>query len=257
MVKRSNRNRYQTVTGREALAVLVPATPIDAEGEATFQMELGTQLVRRFTLTDRKVGPTKLKGAAERHFFALVALRDALELGDELMLPDAMKRLESVYRDRERQSSFQPAASTPERQRLGEYLASYVGLSPDESLKHWEGLRPGPKAKADPHRWFSYEVTKRVAFPNAQLALWRTNGRYRSAIYCNTLETALYVHTFIMAPTGGLGWRICPHCNVEFFQKQSNQDYCIPAHGDTHRVARSRHKKRQKERKKNGTHKAR
>jgi hypothetical protein len=155
------------------------------------------QWVRRFTLTDRKKEPENLTEIAKNQFFALVALKDAINRGDDIMAKGARGRLERIYRDRERQSSSQQFPDTPERHRLGEYLARYFGMSAEESLKRVEGLRMGPKAYADPYRLFSYEVTQRIGF-FTRLALWRMKRQYRPrpAIYCPFPEAALYVHAF-------------------------------------------------------------
>ena len=66
------------------------------------------------------------------------------------------------------------------------------------------------------------------------------------AIYCTDLDSAFYVHTFLIAPTGSIGYRMCPHCGEQFLQERSNQDYCIPAHREAHRVARWRDKQKGK-----------
>src|SRR6185295_19039569 len=102
-----DRDHYITVTGKESFALLIPASPEEAVGEATFQMELGgPQPVRPFTLSDRKQMARKMKGVAGDHFFALLALRDALESGDTLMLNNARERLERIYHLRESEQRF-------------------------------------------------------------------------------------------------------------------------------------------------------
>lgn len=77
------------------------------------------------------------------------------------------------------------------------------------------------------------------------------------------IRTALYIHTFFIAPTRGL--RICPYDGEQFFQDRPNQEYCTPAHREAHRVKRARWRKKIKELEaqqsqkgvKNGSHKAR
>jgi hypothetical protein len=184
-----------------------------------------------------------MKGVAGQRFFALLALRGAMEAGDQLSLTNALKRLELTYRSRESEHQ----GTSPIDKELGELLATRIGLSPDESRKHLEGLRPGPKASKDPFRLFSYEISESVGFTNAQIVLWWMHGSFRPAIYCDDVETALYIHTFFIAPTGGTGFRICPHCTDQFFQDRPNQDYCRPEHREAHRVARWRNKKKEKE----------
>jgi hypothetical protein len=100
-----------------------------------------------------------------------------------------------------------------------------------------------------------------VGLMNAQIVLWWMDGEFRPAIYCKDIESALYIHTFFIAPIGGLGFRICPYDGDQFFQQRPNQDYCCPAHREAHRVARFRNEKKLKmakakdNRRKDGTHK--
>jgi hypothetical protein len=257
------RDHNKAVTGKEAFALLIPASPKEAVGEATFQMELAApQPMRLFTLADARQAAKKLTGAAGDRFFALLALRGALESRDVLALDDAKKRLERTYLSQEPRHPFQPSANDPERQRFAELMANYIGLSPEESLKHLEGRRAGPKAQADPHRLLSYEITREVSL-KAQIALWWKEGHFRPAIYCMDLETAYYVHTFFIAPTGELGYRVCPKCSEIFFQDRPNDVYCSPGHRESHRVKRWRHNKKRKavqtvnKEAKDGTQKAR
>jgi hypothetical protein len=243
---------------------VVPASPKEATGEATFQMDLGApQPIRAVTVAELKKEAVKLRGSAGAMFFALLALRDALESRDELALQDAKQRLERAYLLRESEASVPFPADEGSRQLFASQIASLVGMSAEESLKHYEGLRPGPRAKADLHRLISYEVSRSVGLMNADIALWWWKGAFRPAIYCKNVETALYVHTFFIGPTGDVGFRICPHCKEQFFQNRPNQDYCRPAHREAHRVARWRGKKKSitgKEtvkRRHDGTHKTR
>jgi hypothetical protein len=258
------RDSYKTVTSKESFALLIPASPKDATGEATFQMELGApQPVRAVTLPELKAAAKKLKGSAGAMFFALLALRDALESRDELALQAAKQRLERAYVLRESEAPAPFPADEDSRRLFASQIASLVGMSAEESLKHYEGLRPGPRAKADLHRLISYEVSHSVGLMNADIALWWWKGAFRPAIYCKNIETALYVHTFFIAPTGEIGFRICPYCTEQFFQDRPNQDYCRPAHREAHRVARWRATKKtatEKEtinRRRDGAHKAR
>ena len=244
MVLIVTRNNYKTVTSKESFVLLVPASPKDAMGEATFQMELGApQPVCAVTLPELKAATKKLKGSAGAMFFALLALRDALESRDELASKKANERLERAYVLRESEAPAPFPADEDSRRRFASQIASLIGMSPKESLKHYEGLRPGPRAKKDFNRLISYEVSRSVGVGNADIALWWWKGAFRPAIYCKNIETALYVHTFFVAPTGEIGFRICPYCTEQFFQLRPNQDYCLPAHREAHRVARWRNKK--------------
>jgi hypothetical protein len=261
------RDRYKTVTNKESFAILIPASPEEAMGEATFLCELGQPVpVRAVTGNELRIAGVKMRGVEGDQFFALLALRGALEARDELALAKAKERLEKVYRLREAKWALTQSPEDEEsRRHFSEVLATVTGLPADESLKHFEGLRPGLRAKTNPFRLLSYEVSQRVG--GANIALWLVDGTFRPAIYCPDTETALYIHTFFIVPTGGLGWRVCPftHCKTkEFFQKKPNQEYCIPAHREAHRVARFRNKKKLEtakaktnRRKSSGTQKAR
>jgi hypothetical protein len=259
-----NRVRYETVTRKESFAILIPASPDEASGEATFQMEFGgPQFVRAIRLQELKKTARALKGAAAAHFFALLALRGALETGDKLALANAEEHLERAYQLREAENP--PTDPELDRQ-LGEVFAPSIGLSPKESLRYLGGLRSGPKAGENPSRLFSYEVSQAVGalLHNAQIVLWWMDGAFRPAIFCPDMRTALYLHTFFIAPVGGPGFRICPYDGEQFFQDRPNQEYCCPAHREAHRVARFRNEKKLKtakakdnRRKSNGTQKAR
>ncbi|MGO9325227.1 MAG: hypothetical protein ACLP07_11760 [Terracidiphilus sp.] len=258
------RVRYETVTRKESFAILIPASPEEASGEATFQMEFGgPQSVRAIRLQELKKTARELKGAAAAHFDALLALRGALETGDTLALAKAKERLERAYRLREAEN---PPTDPESDRQLGEVFAPFVGLSAKESLRYLGGLRSGPKAGENPSRLFSYEVSQAVGalLQNAQIVLWWMDGAFRPAIYCPDPRTALYIHTFFIAPVSGLGFRICPYDGEQFFQDRPNQEYCCPAHREAHRVARFRNEKKLRatntetnRRKSNGTQKAR
>jgi hypothetical protein len=240
------RDQYKTVTDKQSFAILIPTWPEEAMGEATFEKEIGTpQPVRPITVEELKKAARKLSGVDGDLFFALLALRGALEAHDELMLVKAEKRLENAYllRERDHASRQLPQHEESHRQ-FGKSIAPLIGLPPDESLKHWDGLRPGPRAKADPYRLISFEVSQRVGGTNAEIVLWWVNGKFIPAIFCKDVETAIYIHTFFVVPTGGIGFRICPHCSEQFFQDRPNQEYCIPAHREAHRVARWRNEKK-------------
>jgi hypothetical protein len=240
--------RQQTVTqSTDAFALLVPASSEhEADGEAIFQPEIGVQWVRKFTLDDGKKTFKSLTGVAKRRFHALNALKDAMDLKYAPMLEDARKRLEDIYRDEWRKLAGGPfdITASPEGPSMGEYFAAWTGLSPKESLKHWMGLRIGPKAYADSFRLFSYELTQRIGL--LQLAPWREKGRRRPAIYCMYPVTALYIHTFLLTPNAGLGWRVCPikSCRKDFLQKSANQVCCTPKHENNWRQVKHRYKKK-------------
>jgi hypothetical protein len=128
-------------------------------------------------------------------------------------------------------------------------------------LRIWPGPGRGAKTWENASRLLTFAVSEVVN--RSRLVLWWFKGEFRPAIYCEDIEVAMYVHTFLIASTGELGFRICPHCTEQFFQKRPNQDYCSPAHGNAHRVARARNEKKFKqnqateERGNNGTDKTR
>jgi hypothetical protein len=261
------RDHYETVTNKESFALLIPTSPSEAMGEATFMGEIGApQPVRPVTLQVLKKTAREMKGAAAAHFGALLALRDALEACDKLALAKAYERMERVYRLRETESA--PSMNPESDRKVGEIFSPYVGLSPEETRRYMDGLRLGPRAKDNPQMLLSYEVSKCVnGLMDGQIVLWWVNGAFRPAIYCSDVKTALYIHTFFIAPTGGPGFRICPYDGEQFFQDRPNQDYCCPAHREAHRVARWRAGQKQKaakqkeqakdSRRKHGTQKAR
>jgi hypothetical protein len=260
-----NRDRYKTVTSKESFAILIPASPEEAVDKATFKMEFGSPPpVRPFDVEAAKKANSKLSGADAAHFGALLAMRGALESADDLALSKALGRLQHAHELREK-ANPQSTDSELDRQ-IGETFAPWFGLSPKESLKYMAGQRSGLRAEKSPAMVFSYEVSQAVGtlLQNAQIALWWFKGAFRPAIYCPDERTALYVHSFFIAPTGGIGFRVCPYDGEIFFQTRPNQDYCCPAHREAHRVARFRNgkkleiaKAKNNRRRTNGTKKAR
>lgn len=239
---------------------MLPASPSDAMGEATFSSELmGPSHVRAITLDEVKATAKKLRGIEAARFDALLSLRDALESADQLARNRALDSLERVYRLRETEAP-KMGDSDPILQ-LGGIFASGAGLTAEEAAKYMQGMRSGPKAAKDVHRLFSYEVSQAVgSLFQAEIVLWWMDGAFRPAIYCPDTKTALYIHTFFLAPNGEVGFRNCPYDGKPFFQNRPNQEYCCPAHREAHRVARFRDNKRRKNEergKHHGTHKAR
>lgn len=234
------RDRYKHVT--DSFDILIPTARANAEGEATFGDEFGrSKPVRVFTEADRKKAARQMSGMEGKRFDALLALKGALEAKDALQLEGAKERLERFYRMREDENPPH-VSSDPERDRqFAELLAQQSGMAPDEAVRHFEGLRPGPKAKSDPHRSLSYEVSQRVGLLETELVLWWDGKEFRPAIYCKDHLSALYVHTFFL---GRVRYRICPKCGERFEQHQPNQDYCKIAHREAHRVARWRAKQK-------------
>jgi hypothetical protein len=254
------RDQYKAVTG---FALLVPASGSEARGEATFASEaFGPSHVRAITLEEVRAAAKKLKGTEAARFDALLSLRDALESRDPLALERAKERMERLYRLRQAET---PKTADPNLDReFGALFAPRIGMSPEETAKYMYSLRSGPKAAKNPRRQFSYEVSEAAcSMFQTQIVLWWFEGAFRPAIYCPDAKTALYIHTFFLAPVCGLGFRICPYDGEQFFQDRPNQEYCCPAHREAHRVARFRDAKKRKvakqrkDGKSHGTQKAR
>jgi hypothetical protein len=253
-----SRNRNETVTNKESFAVLIHAlSPQEADGKATFMQGGGSTIsVRAVTLDELKTASRDMNKLDGERFSALLALRGALEACDNLALTKAKERLE---RAQQLDKEYQDIAKTLQksRRRLDKLVAPFLDMVPE--------LRRNADIEGSPSWLLSSEVSRMVGF-SSQLALWEFRGSFRPAIYCSDLNTALYIQTFFIAPTGGLGFRICPYDGEQFFQDVPNQEYCCPAHREAHRVARWRNEQKKKKKlagekgkagRKNGTHKAR
>jgi hypothetical protein len=234
------RDHYKTVTNKESFVILIATSPEEAMGEATFLPEsmpgvVSPVPVRPVTSKDVKDAAAKLKGVDAKQFDALLALRGALEARDELALDDARGRMERVYQLRERELT--QYRKSPENEETQRYWAELI-----------ESLRLGPKAKQNPSRLLSFDVSRTVGQLNTNIVLWWVDRmrRFIPAIFCVDVKTALYLHTFFIAPTGGPGFRSCLYDGEQFFQDRPNQEYCCPAHREAHRVARFRDNKRRK-----------
>lgn len=226
-------------------------------GEATFLSEVHRpQHVRAVPLEEIKKTARQLRGVEAEHFSAMLALRGALESGDKLAMDRAMDRMERVYRLRENEVRESDVLHRP----FPRLVAPLMGMPPEEVFRYMGGIRSGTGAAKNPGILLSYEVTQAVGsgveiFSRAKrkpynqlplIVLWWMDGVLRPAIYCPRPTTALYIHTFFLAPTGALGFRICPYDGEQFFQDRPNQEYCCPAHREAHRVARFRDNKRRK-----------
>jgi hypothetical protein len=268
------RNHNQTVT--DEFVLLVPASPSEALGEATFLPEwfagsLYSSDVRPITLDEIREVARKLDGGRAAQFGALLALRGALERDDTLALGEALKRMENVYRLRSRaknldqlipEGHIEYARVLREIRILRETVAQGTGMSEEEVMAAATHSRPGPKAEKDPRRLLSCEVSSFLC-AGVKLVLWSNKGALWPAIYCPDAQRALYVHTFFRAPIGGLSFRICPYDGQQFFQERPNQEYCCTSHREAHRMARFRNNQKRKaaevgkDRKNHGPKKAR
>jgi hypothetical protein len=213
-------------------------------GEATFSSEaFGPSHVRAIELEELKAAAKKLKGTEAARFDAWLSLKGALESRDQLALERAKGHIDKFYKLR--QIEVAKIADPNKDREFGALFAGRTGLSPEETANYMLGVRSGPKAAESLRRQLSYEVSQAVgAMFETQIVLWWFKGAFRPAIHCSDVKTALYLHTFFLAPAGGLGFRICPYDGEQFFQDRPNQDYCRPAHREAHRVARFRDKKK-------------
>lgn len=255
------RDHYKTVTSKESFALLIRSySPDGGTEDGTFlppitkkeanssEVTFLSNPVRAVTLQEIRKAAREMRGAEGDRFYALLALKGALESKDEVALAKVKERMERVYQVREREYakdlSLRHGFTTEEMSRIFPFG---VGLPEFEALefnllKNWPDLQPGPRAHENASRLLAYALSERVS--SARIVLWWAAGNFTPAIYCEDIETCIYVHTFIVASGGRIGWRICPHCTEPFFQKKPNQDYCIPAHREAHRVARFRSKKK-------------
>ena len=247
-----NRDRNEHVTNQKGFALLVQAVPPQVSmGVATFFVEIGAPLpVRPVTREELKIVAKKLRGTDGKEFDALLQLRGALEAQDELALAKAKEALQEVSRLRQKEDTSRRSTQNEEsRRKFGEVIAPSIGLPPEESYEHYSGLRPGPRAMENPG-WLLSQVVSRIVDMWASVVLWWVEGRFIPAIYCIgpdhdfAMRVALYIHTFFIAPSGQIGIRACPYCSDQFWQDQSNQDFCCINHRESHRVARFRYRKK-------------
>jgi len=231
-----SRNHYETVTNKESFAILIQALPPQqADGKATF---LGNSVVdvRAVTLDEIRTATRNMNKAEGEQFLALLALRGALDSCDNLALAKANERLE---RAQQLDKKYQDLAKRIEKSNrwMDKLVAPFLDVLPE--------LRRDADIERSPSWLLSSEVSRMVGL-KSQIVLWEVRGAFRPAIYCSDLNTALYIHTFFIAPTGGVGFRICPYDGEQFFQEVPNQEYCCPAHREAHRVARWRNEQKKK-----------
>jgi CII-binding regulator of phage lambda lysogenization HflD len=252
-----SRDHYKTVTNKESFTIVIHALPPQqADGKATFMQGVGSTIdVHAVTLDDLKTASRELNKLDGERFSALVAIRGSLESRDNLALAKAKERLERVQQlDKEYQNL------SKKLEKLNRSLDKLIAPFPDVVSQ----LRRDADIERSPSWLLSSEVSRMVGL-KSQIVLWEVRGAFRPAIYCSDLSAALYIHTFFIAPTGGLGFRNCPYDGEQFFQEMPNQEYCCPAHREAHRVARWRNEQKKKRLagetgktgRKNGTHKTR
>jgi hypothetical protein len=178
---------------------------------------------------------------------------------DQLALASANALLQQSYElKRTEQERLRPRAPDWEKTDFARALArmSETGSS-KEAMEIFEGLRPGPRASADPRWLLSYEVSQ--ALRDVRLVLWWNKERFLPAVWCPNLKTAFYARA-LLDIVGTRSFRVCAYCGDLFRQKRPDQDYCSISHREAHRVARwraSQKRKAQRKGKRNGTRKTR
>jgi hypothetical protein len=244
------RDHYDTVSLESGFAILVQVySPEEATGEATFLSESFSPYVRAVTLLEMKRAARGLKGQEADEFSALLALKGALESQDPLAMENAMARLGRVYEERRKEYyalDWDDEASRREFARLMEPITGVPGLSAEESLEHFRGLRPGPRALKDARRLFSYEVTRVLRRKRIEPVLWCVKTTPGPAFFCWDLKTAVFAYTFLIAPPDAKWWRVCPNCGDLFWQAKPHQTYCKVAHREAHRLKRWRNRNKEK-----------
>jgi len=258
MLLMMQRGRINTVTD---FPVLIPTSPDQQEGVATFLADLGPlQPVRTLRNSDLKNASQAMRESEAKHFAAMMMLRKALGTKpDPLAMEKARELLRIAYElKRKQRDAFRPNAPEWENSDFARALQAMAGLgSGKEALEVYEGLRPGPRASADPRWLLSHEVSR--ALFEARLVLWWNTERFLPAVYCPNLKTAFYARA-LLDIVGTKSFRVCAYCGDLFRQKRTDQDYCSISHREAHRVARwraSQKRKTQREGAKRGTGKTR
>jgi hypothetical protein len=245
------RDHNETVTDGVRLPLLIPATPEESEGLATFLTEIGPpKPVRTFKNSDLRNATKHLTKSDAQHFYAVIALTQALQNPpDVIALKNAKTAFDEWYKMQPGFGLLSILGDDEVSQELYEEMVWMSHLPPNEAAKFLEGKRPGRRASEDPRWLLSYQMSSKLS--SARVVLWWTGERLAPAIWCDEMETAFYVRALLNV-VGGQGFRICPHCTEPFLQRRSNQSYCSIAHREAHRVARWRTTKARQSRKKGG-----
>jgi len=223
------RGSYNAVTD---LAVLIPCKANEQDGVATFLgwNPLGEiQPVRAFTDADlnshffaKTVGNTELKVVT-----ALLALSQALEKRDQLAIRRARTDLLRALAHKE---NFKPSP------KLLKELSSEGRNSEEIELFALE-LGFARLGEVDDRDMLSCRLSEALA--PVRLVLWWSGKRFRPALYCPDVKSALYAYVLTrVSASGGLG--VCPFCGILFRKVRSDQNYCSIRHREAHRVARWR-----------------
>jgi hypothetical protein len=155
-------------------------------------------------------------GEAVELFTGAVQLKQAFETGDEFLMQQASERVRP-------------------------WVADFVALR-DSKIQSADGrfsfeIRGMKKYSA----LLNYARLMADVLQNARLVMWfsEKDGRFLPSVYCPDWKTA----AFAMAFAGRL--RVCPKCSEIFTQRGDNNNYCKPSHRESHRMARSRWRKKQ------------
>lgn len=227
--------------------------------------------MRLFSRSDREQMRERLKGPAVDHLSKLIELQNALEYREPFRIREAKKTLEEDEPSEPKsvrelyEAGTDPLTHLVDMVRFIQEVHKTEGgpcdLPEEEWLRRWQRRRPD---FSDLHRKVCFELSTLINAYGIRLVFWwQQEGELGSAIYCNSLETAYYIHTLFISRAGVIGWRVCPRCQILFEQSRADQRYCSDAHGDAHRMARKRWEQKQKTEtemkrsKKNGDKKAR
>lgn len=234
--------------------VLIPCKANAQQGLATFlgaNPAEGFQPVRAFTDADlNRDRLAKTMAVAElKVVTALLALSQALEKKDRLAIRQARNDLLTALG---RKGRFEPDPATLKD------LSLIDGIKPDEVQLAALELCFARIGEEDEKCMLSWRLSE--ALDSVRLVLWWSGKRFRPALYCPDLKSALYTYVLTrVSARRGLG--VCPFCGVLFLKKRADQNYCSVAHREAHRVARWRAanaaKSKRVKGRKNGTRKTR
>lgn len=167
-------------------------------------------------------------------FRACLELKQAHEKKDQLALQRAYEDLWPVISGKNLWPSSVMAGIVG-----GPLNDEIVPLDQTEIKKTFSAIA---KEASSDQRWHQHYLPPLVTkeMDNARFVLWwsHKHREFMPAVYCPTLKAAVFYLGFI----GEI--RSCARCRKLFVPKNSNVDYCSPAHGDAHRVARWRAQKK-------------
>ena len=189
------------------------------DGQAYVDIDSPFRPVRIFTAAEwgKKDILRSLKPRDVRFLGDCWLLRRAYNSKDQLAVQPSWERLYPFLIGRELwdEGKFD---SLPEQQRMANIVGRSLAVQERQGIISW------------------LPVVVSQALRDVRLVLWwfEKVEKFMPAIFCPDLKTAIFVK-------GLLGEiRCCPRCEKLFVPRNSNVDYCSPAHRDAHRVARWR-----------------